>query len=252
MTKRWDISKSVYILLCIEVILMLLSSISLALSVSVDSLGIGITYGLKNTRITNISKVILFAISLFISFLSIGIGNLLIYLLPEFFTKLIGVIIIVCMGIFVIFQAIKKKQEDFKKESEKIENNTINKPEFNLEQKEKRIYKFFIRPLGITIQIIRDPISGDLDNSQNIDAKEAIFLGLAMSLDSFCIGIGTSMMGISSLLFPFMIASFQLLFLYSGIYLGSKIVKHSNLPANIWNIISGGILIGIGILKIFI
>ena len=41
---------------------MLLNCILLALSVSIDSLGIGITYGLKKTKIIAISNIILFAL----------------------------------------------------------------------------------------------------------------------------------------------------------------------------------------------
>ena len=48
---------------------MILNCIVLALSVSIDSFGIGITYGIKNTKITNWSKLILFTISLIVTFL---------------------------------------------------------------------------------------------------------------------------------------------------------------------------------------
>ena len=42
---------------------MLLNCILLALSVSIDSLGIGISYGLKNTKVNSLSNITLFAIS---------------------------------------------------------------------------------------------------------------------------------------------------------------------------------------------
>ena len=42
---------------------MLFNCILLALSVSIDSLTIGISYGIKKTKIDNISNTILFAIS---------------------------------------------------------------------------------------------------------------------------------------------------------------------------------------------
>ena len=48
---------------------MLINSILLALSSSLDSLGIGITYGIKNMKISKISRLILFTISCFVSFL---------------------------------------------------------------------------------------------------------------------------------------------------------------------------------------
>ena len=42
---------------------MLLNCILLALSVSIDSLGIGISYGIKHTKISKISNFTLFSIS---------------------------------------------------------------------------------------------------------------------------------------------------------------------------------------------
>ena len=56
--------------------------------------------------------------------------------------------------------------------------------------------------LRITIKIIKNPISSDLDKSNTIDSKEALFLGLALSLDSYCIGIGFSMINSFSFFIP--------------------------------------------------
>ena len=133
------------------------------------------------------------------------------------------------------FQALKK---DTKTEINKLEDNT------------EKVYQFFIKFLGITIQIIKNPISSDMDNSKLIDSKEALFLGLALSLDSFCIGIGGSIIGISSTFFPFFIAVFQLLFLSFGNFLGRRLYRLSRLPDNIWSIVSGVLLVVIGIVKL--
>ena len=46
---------------------MLISSFILAISSSIDSLGIGITYGIKNTKISLLGKVVLFVISFSVS-----------------------------------------------------------------------------------------------------------------------------------------------------------------------------------------
>ena len=44
---------------------MIINSFLLAISSSIDSLGIGITYGVKNTRISNQAKIILFLLSFY-------------------------------------------------------------------------------------------------------------------------------------------------------------------------------------------
>ena len=137
------------------------------------------------------------------------------------------------IGIFIILGSINSKTIHYEKKSKYKE------------------YNFFIDFLGITINIIKDPINSDLDSSNIIDIKEAFFLGLALSLDSISIGFIGSAIGINSLIFPLLISLFQIIFLSIGRFLGNKISNISKLPNNIWNIISGSILCIIGIIKLF-
>ncbi len=207
---------------------MLINSIFLALSSSIDSLGIGITYGMKNTKISSMAKAVLFSISFSISLLSVWFGDLIQRIFSDFFTHLIGNMLLIAMGIFVCFQAIhtKKKKKPFARKEEKI--------------------------LGITIQIIKNPTSSDLDGSHSIDCKEAFFLGVALSLDCFCIGTCGSMVDVSLLFFPLFICAFQLIFLNLGNLLGKKLHQFSHLPDNIWSIISGILLILIGFARFIV
>lgn len=214
---------------------MLINSILLAISSSIDSLGIGITYGIKNTKISYVGTIILSLISFFVSLISLWFGNIIKYIFPVFLTNLLGSSILLFMGGFIIYQALKKDI----KETIILPNNSS----------EEKVYSFFIKFLGITIKIIKNPISSDLDDSKTIDAKEALFLGLALSLDSFGIGICSSIIGINVFLFPILITIFQLLFLNIGNFFGIKLYKLSNLPNNIWSIISGVLLIFIGFVK---
>ena len=135
------------------------------------------------------------------------------------------------MGFFICFQALKKEK--------KVVKNNI-----------KKTYSFFIKFLGITIKIIKNPTSSDLDKSKKIDGKEALFLSLALSIDTICIGIGGSIVGINNLIFPFLISFFQIFFLELGSFLGKKLNYFSNLPTNIWSVVSGILLILLGIIKI--
>ncbi len=218
---------------------MLINSIILALSSSIDSLGIGITYGLKNTRISGFAKIVLFIISFLISIVSVWCGDVIKNIFSDFVTKLIGNSILILMGIFVCFQALRK---DDLSEAETAPSELIT-------DYEEKIYSFFIDFLGITIKIIKNPTSSDLDDSNSIDAKEALFLGFALSLDCFCIGACGSVLGLNSFLFPLFISIFQLAFLSLGNILGKKLHHLNNLPNNIWSVISGTLLILIGITR---
>ncbi len=218
---------------------MLLNCLFLAISSSIDSLGIGITYGIKNTKITIGAKFILFFLSFVISILSIYFGNLLKYLFPDFLIHYLGGCILVIMGLFLCFQSLKTSKPNYKIKDIK---------DLKISDTEK-IYSFFIKCLGITIKIIKNPSSSDLDKSNTIDSKEALFLGLALSLDSFCIGVGFSMIHTFSIIFPLLTSCFQLFFLSFGNYCGKKLYSFNKLPDNIWSIISGILLIIIGFCK---
>ena len=216
---------------------MLLSTFLLSISSSIDSLGIGITYGIKNTSISNKGKLVIFFVSFIVTIVSLYLGNILKFIFPDFIVDYLGSFLFIIMGIFICFQALNKnKNIDNKK-------NKISKT---------KTYSFFIKFLGITIKIIKDPISSDLDNSNKIDSKEAFFLALALSMDSLCVGIAGSIIGINNYIFPFLIGLFQVFFLGLGNFLGKKIYNFSSLPSNLWSIVSGILLIILGILKILI
>ena len=218
---------------------MLINSFFLSISSSIDSLGIGITYGIKNTTIPHISKIIIFVISFITSIISIWFGNIIKVLFSETITTLIGNCILIAIGLFFCFQSLKK------------DNKSSNIPDFSLPNfNEEKIYSFFIKFLGITIQIIKNPINSDFNKSNLIDSKEALFLALALSLDSFCIGIGGSIAGISFTFFPFLISIFQLIFLDLGNFIGRQFHTSCKLPDNVWSILSGLLLISIGVFKI--
>lgn len=192
----------------------MLNSILLAFSSSIDSLGIGITYGIKNTKISFLGKLILFAISISITCISILLGNFIQSIFPNFLTKLIGSSILVFMGVYICFQASKKQDNN--------------------------------------CNVFNNPICSDLDNSKIIDSKESLFLSIALSLDSLCIGIAGSISDINLSLFPILVSILQLFFLSFGNWIGTYINNFYKLPENIWSIISGILLIFIGLGKFFL
>ena len=189
----------------------MVNSLLLAISSSIDSLGIGITYGIKNTKISKIGKIILFAISLITTYISILFGNIIQYILPKSFTNFLGCLILICMGIYICFQALKKEKD--------------------------------------SQNIFNSPISSDINHSKIIEPQEALILAIALSLDSFCIGICGAITDINLNLFPFLVSILQLVFLSLGSYLGIYIRNFWKLPQNVWSIISGILLIFIGFLK---
>lgn len=97
--------------------------------------------------------------------------------------------------------------------------------------------------------IIYDPIPFDFDHSKQIDTKESFFLGITLSIDSVCVGIGSSLGNNFAFLFPFLVTFFNLFFLSTGIYFGKKFIVNKKFSNNMLNIISGIFLILIGFSK---
>ena len=181
---------------------MFFSILTLAISSSMDSLGIGITYGLKKIQLKKWARLILFCVSILVTILSLIFGNILKNIFSDNFFKLIGTIILVFMGLFIVF---KKDYEDQ---------------------------------------------TFDLDSSNDIDIKESLILGIALSLDNFCIGIGAISLGINMFIFALAIAFLQFAFLSIGNFLGIHLSNFNKVPQNIWTKVSGFLLILIGLFKL--
>ena len=84
---------------------MLLTIILLALSVSVDAFGIGITYGIKKTVIPISTKVVIFIVSFILVSISVIFGYLILKLLPKDIIDLLSSLILFCMGLMIIYKA---------------------------------------------------------------------------------------------------------------------------------------------------
>ena len=96
----------------------------------------------------------------------------------------------------------------------------------------------------------REPVECDRDNSHNIDNKEACFIGFAMSIDCFMVGMTAGMSGNKGIFIPIICGGFQMLFLYIGEFAAKHIARH--LKKKHFNIFSGTILILTGISRFFI
>lgn len=213
---------------------MFFNILALAASLSIDSFGIGISYGMRKIKVPIYAIIIISMLAFIFSSLSIFLGTILLTLLPKSFAKFIGIIILASMGIWIIYQGISKKKD------KKI----INK------KNPETILNLIIKSMGITIKIIRTPEYCDMDNSNIIEPKEAFYLGVALSVDSIGAGIGTAIMGINTLLIPIFVALFQLIFLISGIKIGKE-ASSFNSESNLWVIISGILLIIVAFIRLF-
>ncbi len=214
---------------------MVFSITLLAISLSIDALGVGMVYGLKQVKIPLVSKLIICLFSIVYTGIALVIGkSLSLFLSPEN-AKLIGIIILGMMGMWIIIQSLIKDV-----------NNQAKKKD---ESGDKTIFKIGIKSLGITIQVIRDPMKFDLDKSGAIDSAESLLLGLALSVDAIGVGIGSSLMGFYSPIIPLAIGLFQLIFLYLGTYFGKKVSLFSGFNKKALSILPGILLIFLALIR---
>ena len=115
---------------------MIFNAFILAMSASLDSLGVGITYGIKKTKISFLSFLILFILSISITSVSIIFGNILSSYVSTTFTTVLGAFMLCSIGFFIIFSTINNKEKILRT------NKLVESKEYNI----------FIRFLGTQIK----------------------------------------------------------------------------------------------------
>lgn len=190
---------------------MIISVIILCITLSIDALFAGFSYGLEGTKIPLGSKLVICAFSVIYSAVALYLGSVAAGLFSALAGKIIGAVILALIGAWMI---IKPKIKSKKKETAKDE------------EKEKTVFKIILKSFGITIEILKNNVSeADMDRSGIIDIKEALLLGFALSVDSLGAGIGFALSGFSAFYIPLCVGLFQLVFLSCGLIFGGLCLK---------------------------
>lgn len=83
----------------------------ISISLSIDALGIGVSYKLKGVKITTIARTIIGIVSGFVMWLSLNIGTLMMEFFPSKVANIIGVSILVLIGLAFIRNALFGSEE---------------------------------------------------------------------------------------------------------------------------------------------
>lgn len=211
-----------------------LSLMVLAVALSLDSFGAGITYGLRHIRIPILSILIISLCSACMIVVSMLAGQWLSQWLPSWAANGLGAIIMIGIGCFALWNAVRKTENPGPTRS------PIGK---------RQIFSLELRTWGLMIQILRTPAAADVDRSGTISPIEAWMLGLALSLDAFGAGFGAALLGFSPWMTAAMIAGMSGLFLVMGMRLGFRLVQWKGIRAAVY--LPGMLLIGIGVSRFF-
>ncbi|HHT98307.1 MAG TPA: sporulation membrane protein YtaF [Clostridiales bacterium] len=199
----------------------LFSILSFALSSSGDNFIIGLNYGIKKIKINNFMNLIVASISCLGTILAMLLGNLISDLVSPKYSNIIGGLTLISFGLYMLITSIIKTN-----------NNNISK---------QKTFKYF--------NLIDNPELLDTNNSKTIDFKEAISLGILLSLNNIGLGIGASIAGLNIVLTSFFSFLFSFLFIKIGFAIGG-IFSFSKL-SKVIEIVTSCMIILLGLYELF-
>lgn len=165
---------------------MFLMIIMIGVIVSLDGLAAAFAYGAQKMRLTPLAVLLVSLASAVMIWLAMGLGQIIGGFLPPAVTRYLGALLLLCLGCYLLYQQgrpSKSRQATVCGEST-----------------HQLLAQLKLKAFGLVIQILRDPMLADVDQSGVITWQESFLLGLALSLDSFGVGIGAAMTGLEPLL----------------------------------------------------
>ena len=84
---------------------MILKCILLALSASIDALSLGVTYGIKKTKMSRIGNIIIFLTLLISTSIAVLVGHYISIIFSPTFSIWIGSSLLILLGIYTIYKA---------------------------------------------------------------------------------------------------------------------------------------------------
>jgi putative sporulation protein YtaF len=224
-----------------------LSLLLLALAVSLDGFGVGVTYGLRKIRIPWSSVLIIACCSGLVLLLSMKLGAWAAGYLSPAWAKGLGAFILISIGCWAMLQVLR--QRDDQDDSAEGSNLTLHvDPQVQPLRASHTVMQIEIKRLGLVIQILKKPQLADLDGSGTITSGEAVWLGTALSLDAFGAGIGAGFIGFSPVWTALAVALSSGAFMLAGFRVGFKYADQSLVRK--LTFLPGCLLIVMGLLKL--
>lgn len=186
----------------------------IALANNVDNISVRLAYSIRGINISNTKNFYISIITFIISSFSAFSGKLFSSIMSKTVSSYISMMLFVCIGIFIITEPLMKKKSN---------NSTI-------------------------INILKDPQTADMDNSKNIDFKEATFLGIALSINNVGGCISAGMIGLNTFFIGLLSAVVSFICLWAGNYV-TKFLSNKISTKNA-SMIAGIVLIIIGLTQV--
>jgi putative sporulation protein YtaF len=199
-----------------------LYTILIALVNNLDNIGVRIAYSIRGIKIPTSINLWISSITFVISSLSALGGSTLSGIMTKTLSSVISMILLAAIGLYIIIEPYIKEGNEAKDEVKK-EGNILN--------------------------IFRKPENADMDNSKDIDFKEATLLGIAVSLNNIGGGLSAGMIGLNAFFVGFLSAVVSFAVLWAGNYI-TKFFSRAGI-GNKATAIAGVVLILLGLKQLF-
>ncbi len=209
----------------------IVESLFTAVALSIDAFAIGLSYGIKDIKFSKAVIFIISFVSVCILAVSMLLGNILETFLSNNLAAIISFLILLGLGCSFLLEGYVKQLAAKKRR-----------------MNEDELARITISKWGIVVNILVDCDEKDTDEIKNITYKEAVYLGIALSLDSLGVGFGSAIGNVNFLQVICFSFLFTVIAMPFGIFLGKKFQLYSENIRTLW--ISGTILIILGISKL--
>jgi putative sporulation protein YtaF len=190
----------------------------IALTNNLDNIGVRIAYTIRGIKISTVINIWISVITFVISYLAAYSGTVMSEYLGKQLSSVLTMILLSGIGLYMIYRQYLKR---------------MCRGEFGQDTKK-----------GIC-HILLKPEDADIDNSKNIDFKEATLLGIALSINNVGGGVSAGMIGLSPFWMGLLSALLSFLILWAGNYMAEFFIKWN--LSNKATIAAGILLIAIGI-----
>lgn len=200
---------------------MFFASLLFGISASLDALLVGIGYGIRGTRIKLWQNLVISLITLLGTCLSVGLGHRLVRLLPGAMGDYAGSLILILLGIYYIVKWTAA---------------TLHIPRAERASAENPRQEIASASVSVAFPCLK--------------LTEVLILSLTLSLNNLSAGLSASLAGLTLLPAAVSTLTCSVLFLFAGNRLGRNPVLQ--LAGKGAEPISGGLLIGLGIMQFFL
>lgn len=199
----------------------LLAVIAIGLASNLDNAGVGIAYGVRKIRIPWYSNLAIAIISFLATLVSGFFGSWLSSWIHPWIGQLLGTVVIVGVGVWVLLQPF-------------------------LEKKITSVQEDDVNPLT---RLLRNPEEADKDSSKSISLGESVVLGIALAMNALAGGFNAGITHLNVWYTSLSVGLFSYLLLAACAGFGEKVAAEKF--GNRATVISGLLLILIGIHQLF-